>query len=253
MEYVRLGKTNLLASRISFGAMSLQDMQDAELAAQLVRKSYDAGINFFDTARAKRESETLLGDSLHEIRENVIVATKSSASSANELLQDIDESLAAMHVDAIDLYQYEIINFIPQKDGEDRIYQVLAHAKSSGKIQHIGAVTEDFDIAVEIIKGGLYETLQFPFNMISPVETASLVDLCSERDMGFLAMRPLCGGVISNIPLAFGFLHQFENVFPLWSPRSLEELTQLLYFNDHPPVIDESFQEDVAKARMFFN
>ncbi|MBQ9495730.1 MAG: aldo/keto reductase [Treponema sp.] len=253
MEYVRLGKTNLLASRISFGAMSLQDMQDAELATQLVKKSYDAGINFFDTSHVKRKSEKLLGDALHEIRKNVIVATKSSASSAKELLQDIDESLAIMHMDAIDIYQYEVSGFIPQKDSADRIYQTLVHAKSAGKIQHIGAVTEDFDIAVKIIKSGLYETLQFPFNMISPVETASLVDLCFEHDIGFLAMQPLCGGVISNIPLAFGFLYQFENVFPLWSPRSLEELAHILYFNEHPPVIDDSFQQDIEKARMFFN
>lgn len=253
MEYVRLGKTNLLASRISFGAMSLEDMPDAALASQLVHKAYDAGINFFDTSHIKHKSEKLLGDSLHEIRENVIVATKSNASSAKELLQDIDESLVAMHVDAIDIYQYEVSDCIPHENSADEIYQALISAKSSGKIKHIGAVAEDFDIAVKIIKSDLYETIQFPFNMISPVETASLVDLCSEHDAGFLAMQPLCGGVISNIPLAFGFLHQFENVFPLWSPRSLEELTHILYFNEHPPVIDESFKKDVEKARMFFN
>ena len=170
-----------------------------------------------------------------------------------ELLRDLDESLDALHCDAIDLYQYETENFVPTADGKDGIYQTLLTMKASGKIKHIGAVTEDFDTASEIIRTELYETIQFPFSMISPIDTSSLVGLCAERDMGFIAMQPLCGGVLSNIPLAFGFLHQYENVFPLWGAETLEELSQILYFNDRPPVIDEAFQRDVEKLRTFFN
>ena len=66
-------------------------------------------------------------------------------------------------------------------------------------------------------------------------------------------MQPLCGGVVDNIPLAFGFLHQFENVIPLWGVQTLQELEQVLYFNERPPVIDEKFSQDVEKIRMFFN
>jgi len=253
MEYVRLGKTNLLASRTAFGAMSLKHTGDAETASTLIRKAYEAGINFFDTSRSNGASEKLLGDALYEVRENVIIATKSKASSGQELLRDLDESLDALHCDAIDLYQYETESFVPTADGKDGIYQTLLTMKAAGKIKHIGAVTEDFDTASEIIKTELYETIQFPFSMISPIDTASLVGLCAERDMGFIAMQPLCGGVLSNIPLAFGFLHQYENVFPLWGAETPEELSQILYFNDRPPVIDEAFQRDVEKLRTFFN
>ena len=187
------------------------------------------------------------------MRENVIIATKSKASSGQELLRDLEESLSALHCDAIDLYQYETESFIPTADGKDGIYQTLLTMKASGKIKHIGVVTEDFDTASEIIKTELYETIQFPFSMISPLVTSSLVRLCAERDMGFIAMQPMCGGVLSNIPLAFGFLHQYENVFPLWGAETLEELLQILYFNDRPPIIDEAFQKDVEKLRTFFN
>ena len=71
--------------------------------------------------------------------------------------------------------------------------------------------------------------------------------------MGFVAMQPLCGGVVDNIPLAFGFLRQYENVIPLWGVKTADELKQILYFNEHPPVIDEKFKEDVERFRMFFN
>ena len=77
--------------------------------------------------------------------------------------------------------------------------------------------------------------------------------MCEEYDVGFLAMQPLCGGVIQNIPLALGFLHQYENVVPLWGVQTQEELEQILYFNDHPPVIDEQFNADIENLRNFFN
>ena len=107
--------------------------------------------------------------------------------------------------------------------------------------------------AKKAIESGLYETLQFPFNPASSEETIEIVKMCEEYDVGFLAMQPLCGGVIQNIPLALGFLHQYENVVPLWGVQTQEELEQILYFNDHPPVIDEQFNEDIENLRNFFN
>ena len=66
-------------------------------------------------------------------------------------------------------------------------------------------------------------------------------------------MQLLCGGIVSNIPLAYGFLLQYENVIPIWGVENQEELDQILYFNDHPPVIDDNFHNDVEKIRQFFN
>ena len=89
--------------------------------------------------------------------------------------------------------------------------------------------------------------------MISSEKTLELVELCAANDMGFLAMQPLCGGVLRNIPLAFGFLHQYEEVVPLWGVQSAEELEQILYFNERPPIIDEQFRKEIDKERLFFN
>lgn len=253
MEYVRLGKSNLMISRVAMGATSLTKAGDESQVYKLVKDAYDKGINFFDTSRKTPECEKLLGNAVTDFRENVMLATKTSAQSSQEVLSDIEESLNAMHTDFIDLFQYETESFIPAKNGSDGIYKTFQDLKNDKKIKAIGLTTEDVDVAEKAITSGLYDTIQFPFSMISGDETIALVKLCEENDVGFIAMQPLCGGVVDNIPLAYGFLHQFENVIPIWGVQTDEELKQILYFNEHPPVIDERFKSDVEKIRMFFN
>lgn len=253
MEYVRLGKSNLMISRVAFGAMSLTKAQDTEKVFSLVRNAYSHGINFFDTSRNTPDCEKLLGDALGDIRSSVMIATKTQGQSGSEILSDFETSLNVMHTDFIDLFQYESDTFMPLKDSRDGIYSALLTLKNAGKIKSIGFSTTDFDIAEKTITSGLYDTLQFPFNMISSDRTRELVSLCKENDIGFIAMQPLCGGVLTSIPLAYGFLHEYENVFPLWGVQTEEELDQILYFNEHPPVIDDKFKEDVEKIRTFFS
>ncbi|MEE1166450.1 MAG: aldo/keto reductase [Treponema sp.] len=253
MEYVRLGRSNLMISRVAMGAMSLNKVGSEEKASVLVRNAYNKGINFFDTSRNSIQNEQLLGDSIYDIRSSVVIASKTTAQSGAEVLNDVETSLGVMHTDYIDLYQYESDLFVPQANGPDGIYNAFLSLKESGKIRSIGIATQDLDIAKQAVQSGLYDTLQFPFSMLSSEQTIQLVKLCEENDVGFIAMQPLCGGVVENIPLAFGFLHQYENVIPLWGAQSQEELNQILYFAERPPVIDEKFHEDVERIRMFFN
>lgn len=253
MEYIRLGKTNLLISRVAFGAMRLTDSIGDDNAATIVRKAYDAGINFFDTSRINSDSEKLLGDALYDIRKNVFLSTTTSAKNWAELTENLETSLMTLHSDSVDLYQFETEDFVPLKEGDDKIYETLLDLKRQSKIKHIGIVTTNLETAKKAVESDLYETLQFPFSLISPEEVVSLVKLCEEHDVGFIAMQPLGGGLLENIPLAFGFLNQYESVIPIWGVKTLEEIEQILYFYEHPPVIDEKFNQDVAKIRNFFN
>lgn len=260
MEYIALGKTNLLVSRTAFGAESLDcreieafgDEAD-EKACAIVHQAYSAGINFFDTAHSRPSCEKRLGTALHGIRQNVILATKTNAQTVRELRSDFQQSSDALESDYIDLYQLENPLIIPQKDGPDGLYNELVSMKKHGFIRHFGISTDDYDIAREGILSGLYEVVQFPFNLISPVEIQKLVKLCEQNEIGCIAMQPLNGGVVSNIPLAFGFLYQFENVVPVWGTHTQEELHQIIYLNNNPPVIDEKFREEVEREKQFFN
>ncbi len=253
MEYVRLGKSNLMVSRIAMGAMNLEKIGNSEEASGLIRFAYNNGVNFFDTSRKCNGSEKTLGDAVYDIRKNVVIATKSDVSSSAELLESVQFSLESFRTSYIDLFQYESNTFIPEKHGTDGIYSAMQNLKNSNIVEHLGFVTEDFDLAVNAVKSGLYETLQFPFSMISPQNTQELLTLCEENDVGFIAMQPLCGGVVENIPLAYGFLNQFENVVPLWGIQTKEELEQILYFSKNKPKIDEKFLKDVENVREFFN
>lgn len=253
MEYVRLGKTNLLISRVAFGAMGLQKGETPEEAATIVRKAYDSGINFFDTSRKTPESEKLLGDAIYDIRGNIFLSTTTAGKTAQDILDDLNNSLMTLHCDYVDLFQFETDKFLPKENGGDKVFETLKQIKESGQAKHIGIVTTNLDTAIKAVNSSLFETLQFPFNMLCQEDTIELVGLCEKNDIGFIAMQPLCGGVVDNIPLAFGFLHQFENVIPIWGVQSQEELDQILYFNQHPPVIDDKFHEDVEKIRNFFN
>ena len=253
MDYIRLGKTDLLISRIAFGGMRLDEAESADDAFTLVRKAYDAGINFYDTSRKTPESEKLLGDSLFDYRGNVLLSTSTTAKTCEEIKQNLEDSLMTLHGDYVDLYQFETDKFLPEPGRADGIYDFLLEAKKEGKIRHFGLITTNFDTAKKAVESDLYETLQFPFSMVSPESTFELVKLCEVHDVGFIAMQPLGGGLIDNIPLALGFLSQFESVIPIWGVKSQEQIDQILYFNEHPPVIDEKFEQELEKARFFFN
>lgn len=253
MEYIRLGKTNLLISRVALGAMRLTNKDGNDTAALLVRKAYDNGVNFFDTSSKTPESEKLLGDALYDIRKNVFLSTTTSSKTSKEIQNDLENSLQTFHCDKIDLYQLEVENFLPLQDGQDKIYKTLCELKSKQKIEHFGIVTTNIETAIKAVESDLYETLQFPFSVVSSKQVQDLITLCEEHDVGFIAMQPLGGGLLENIPIAYGFLKQYETVVPIWGVQTQEELDQILYFNDHPPVIDENFHKDVEKIRSFFN
>ena len=260
MEFVALGKTNLLVSRTAFGAMSLDckeiesfGEESDEKACAMVHQAYDAGVNFFDTSHSKPVCEKRLGSALHGIRQHVLLATKTNADSVQRLRSDLHESLEALECDKIDLYQLEIENFLPVKDSQDGLYKELLSLKEKKVIKHIGIATENIELAQKAVESSLYETIQIPFNVLSGDSVLNLVKLCEEKEVGLIAMQPLNGGIVSNIPLAFGYLHQFENVIPLWGTHTQEELNQILYFNDHPPVVDEKFLQEVEHERAFFN
>lgn len=255
MDYVALGKSNLLVSRTALGAMALANVDDDDEALKIINAAYEGGVNFFDTARRSEESERRLGNALHgSIRKDIYVATKTQAVNADEMSVDIERSLAALKTDYIDLYQLDNPKVLPLLNGDDGIVEKLMSLKKSGVIHHFGICTESLELAREMLKSEVpWETLQFPFNMLCADETHQIVADCHEKDVGFIAMQPLCGGVIQDIPLATGFFQMFDYSVPVWGAHSQEELQQILYFTENPPIVDDKLIEEIARMRSFFN
>ena len=254
MHYIALGKSNLLVSRSAFGAQRIGDIEDPELAHQMVRMAYEDGVNFFDTSTRAPESERRLGAALSDVRENVFIATKSSPRNGGELAIDVDVSLRNLGTGYIDLYQLENPENLPKINDGTEIIEKLVELKSSGLIRHFGIVTDSMDLAERVLYSDAgWETIQFPFNMLCPESVENLTRRFYEKDIGFIAMQPLCGGVLTNLPLALGYFLPFENVVPLWGARNPDELQQILYFTKNPPRLDEQFYEEAEKIRAFFN
>ncbi len=249
MEYVALGKSGLIVSRTAFGALPVQRVSDMSEAVSLIRGAYDGGINFFDTARAYTDSEDKLGKAFAKIRKDVVIATKSAARTSEALMRDLETSLDCLMTDYIDLYQLHNPSFIPVPGGADGLYDALAAAKSAGKIRAFGVTNHSRALAREAAESGLYDAIQYPFSCLSDSLDEDLARECVERDVGFIAMKALAGGLIANVRGAFAWIRQFENVVPIWGIQRKEELAEFLALERDPPILDEDLRLAIEADR----
>ena len=102
---------------------------------------------------------------------------------------------------------------------------------------------------MEAIESGLYETLQFPFCYLATEKDIELVNRCKEAGMGFIAMKALSGGLITNSAAAYAYLAQYEHVLPIWGVQRESELDEFLSYIDNPPAMTEEIKALIEKDR----
>lgn len=243
MNTVRLGKTELVVNKNGFGCLPIQRITKAE-AVYLLQKAFDHGINHYDTARAYSDSEEKLGEAFRYVREKLVISTKTAAKTAEAFWKDLDESLRKLKTDYIDIYQFHTPDFCPRPGDESGLYDAMLEAKAQGKIRYIGITNHKITVANEAVASGLYETMQFPFSYLASKKELKLVADCKEADMGFIAMKGLSGGLISNSACAYAFMNQpqFAHVAPIWGMQREQELDEFLAHGECPPVLDEELQ-----------
>ena len=194
---VRLGSTEIVVNKNGFGALPMQRVSMEEAVA-LVRRAFEGGITFFDTARGYTDSEEKLGEALEGIRDKVYIATKTPAQDGDGLKRDLETSLKKLRTDHVDIYQFHNPAFCPKPGDGTGLYEAMEEAKAQGMVRHIGITNHRLAVAHEAIDSGLYETLQFPFCYLADAKDIELVEKCREADMGFIAMKALSGGLITN-------------------------------------------------------
>ena len=247
METVRLGRTGLIVSKNGFGALPIQRV-GMEEAVRILRKAYDHGINYFDTAHVYSDSEEKLGHALHDVRENIILSTKAMTTTVEGFWQQLHESLRRLRTDYIDIYQFHNPAFCPKPGDGSGLYEAMLEAKQQGLIRHIGITNHRLAVAEEAVKSGLYETLQFPFSYLASEKEEALVRLCAEHDMGFICMKALAGGLITHSDVAYAYLAQFP-VAPIWGIQRERELDEFLSYNDNPPALTPERLAYIARER----
>jgi len=247
MEYVRLGRTGLQVTKNGFGALPVQRVTK-EQAVYLLRKAYENGFNYFDTARAYTDSEEKVGAALHDVRKNIIISTKTAATKVEDFWRDLEESLRLLQTDYIDIYQFHNPSFCPKPGDGTGLYEAMQEAKAQGKIRHIGITNHRLAVAEEAILSGLYETLQFPFSYLAGEQEERLVRLCEEHDMGFICMKALAGGLITHSDVAYAYLSQFP-VAPIWRIQRESELDEFLSYMENPPALTEERKVYIEKEK----
>ena len=243
-----LGRTDLEVTRSAFGVLPLQRTEKEE-AARILRTAFDAGINFYDTARGYTDSEEKIGYALSDVRDSIIIATKSAAATRNDLLAHLETSLRNLRTDHVDLLQLHNPSELPDPDDSESSYAGLIEAREKGLTKFIGITCHSRERAYAAVESGLYDTLQYPVCILSTEEDLALIKMCREANVGLIAMKPLSGGLITNMRAAFAFLWQYETVVPIWGIQRMSELEELLALDAHPPALDDELRTAIEEDR----
>ena len=241
MRQITLGKTGITAPQNGFGALPIQRVSEDE-AVKILRKAYEGGMTYFDTARAYTDSEVKLGKAFSEagLRDKLFIATKTASTTPEGFWSDLETSLKNLQTDYIDLYQFHMVSQCYRPGDGTGMYECMLKAKDEGKIRHIGVTAHKLMVAKECIESDLYETMQFPLSYLSSEKEIELVKMCKDHNMGYIAMKGLAGGLINRSDAAMAFMTQFDNVMPIWGVQREKELDEWLsYFDNTPEMTDE--------------
>ncbi len=247
MKQITLGRTGIKVPQNAFGALPIQRVS-RQTAVDLLRMAYDGGMRFFDTARAYTDSEEKVGAAFDGMREKVYLATKTQAKTPADFWRDLEASLRALRTDSIDLYQFHCVKQCYRPGDGTGMYEAMLEAKAQGKLRHIGITAHQIGVAEEIVASGLYETLQFPFSYLASDRDLALVRACEQAGMGFIAMKGLSGGLLTNAEACMAFMQQF-NVLPIWGIQRESELRQWLSFFTREPVLTPALQAVIEADR----
>ena len=245
MRTIRLGKTGITVPQNAFGALPIQRVSEEE-AVSLLRNAYDGGMRFFDTARAYSDSEVKVGKAFEGMRDKVFISSKTQATTREKFEEDLDTTLTNLKTDYLDIYQLHCAAKCYTE--EDDIYQCLVEAKAKGKIRHIGITAHKIGVAEDIVRSGLYETLQFPFSYLASDRDIALVQSCKEADMGFIAMKGLSGGLLTDSKACMAFMSQYD-VLPIWGIQRQSELDEWLSFFENDVKMTGKLKAVIEKDR----
>ncbi len=250
MEYRELGKTGLKISKLGLGGIPVQRI-DPEGTRKLIHRLLQEGVNYIDTARGYTVSEEYLGYGLEEVRDKFVLATKSMSRTKEEMARDIDISLRNLKTDYIDLYQVHN----PSAPDLERVQapggalEALMEAKAAGKIGHIGVTLHSETLFRQAVDLPWAETIMFPYNLVE-TQGEELMQICKERNIGFIVMKPLAGGAIDDASLALRFVSANPNVSVVIPGMAEEkELEQNLQAVNDPLPLTEGEWEKIKQIR----
>ena len=249
MRKINVGRTGIVTVQNGFGALPVQRC-DMDTAERILKKAYEGGMTYFDTARSYSDSEEKIGNALSNdpsIRAKITIATKTPSKTPEAFWKDLETSLQKLQTDYIDVYQFHMAERCYRPGDGTGMYECMQKAKEEGRIRHIGITAHKILVAREAAESGLYETLQFPFSYLSGKQEQELVEICRQNEVGFIAMKGLAGGLINRSDAAMAFMSQYDNVVPIWGIQKESELEEWLSYMENTPSMTGEIREFIEK------
>lgn len=208
MHKRKLGKINLQVSAVGLGAMGFShgygDGPDEDQSIELMRKAFDLGCTFFDTAEAYGDgaNERLVGRALAPIRNEVVIATKfrvagplSGAKLGQEIRAHLDKSLARLGTDHVELYYH---HRVPDNISVEEVAGAMGELIAEGKILGWGQsqVTQEQLRRAHAVTP--LTAIQSEYSMMERMFEKDVIPACEELGIGFVAFSPLASGFLSG-------------------------------------------------------
>ena len=251
MAKIRLGKTNMLVSRLGFGGIPIQRLNEGD-AVVVVKRCLDLGITFLDTANAYTTSEERIGKAIAGRREGLVLATKSTSRKREGVEKHLNLSLQRLNVKYIDLYQFHGVS---DKASLDMVLapggpiSVVEKARDDGLVKHIGITSHQIDVAKEAVACGRFETIMFPFNFVTAEAADELIPMAKKHDVGFIVMKPLSGGMIDNAKIAFKYLFQFPDILTIVGIEKIPEIEEIVSILEGSKTITPAEKKQMQKLK----
>ena len=205
MIYRTLGRTGLKVSQLGFGAMRLPmigEGKDArvndELAVPMMRRAFDAGVNYVDTAvpYGNRDGQRAVGVALRGRRDQVVVSTKNHYYGEDESAwwENLTDSLRLLGVDWIDVYNHHGLSRARWEEDIPRVRKWMVKAREEGLIRHICTSFHDkADLLRELVDSGYVEAVTVQYNMLDR-KLEDAIAYAAAEGVGIAVMGTVGGG-----------------------------------------------------------
>ncbi len=236
MEKVRLGRTNLIVTKLGWGGIPIQRVGERE-GVSVIRSVVEMGVDLLDTARGYTNSEQRIGLALQKIDRPVILSSKSPVRSA-KIYEDVQESLKQMRVNKVNIYHLHNVSSFEEYEevmAPGRAYEGLKRAQDAGLIGHIGITSHNLPVLEKAIKDGYFDVIMACYSFLEPDALQKVFPLAKEKDVGILTMKPFSGGAIEEAGPALRFVLSTANIVPIPGVETLEKAREnwKIFNEDH--------------------
>ena len=251
MEKVRLGRTNLIVTKLGWGGIPIQRVGERD-AVSVIQAVVEMGVDLLDTARAYTNSEHRIGLALQKINKPVILSTKSLVRTS-KIYNEVHESLKQMKVKKINLYHlHGVSNFEEYEKvmAPGGAYDGLKRARDEGWIDHIGITSHNLNVLEKAVKQGHFDVIMACYSFLEPDAAQKVFPLAKENDIGVLAMKPFSGGVIEEAGPALRFVLSTADIVPIPGSETLEKAREnwkVFTEGDSPTEEDRERTEAIKK------